>query len=302
MHLAEFVAMAAIAARRATDLITIAIVLALVAAAMHGTWNVIVKVSGDPTDTLTRATAAAALLMTPPAFVAWLIAGRPGLSVEAAGLAGLSALLELAYIFLLSAAYRRGEVSVVYPIARGSAPLLAVLIGLGFLGERLAAPQLIGVGLLLAGILAVTLPQTSGRATVPALLTGVAIAAYTAVDRVGVRLAAPWLYGWLLVSLMATGLMVTQSVRARLARSTVKPGREAPPPVTWRQAVVVGLFMWVAYLLVLVALSIAPLSVVAPVRETAVVAVAVWGVWRLRERQGTAFKLSGAVKRASSKR
>jgi drug/metabolite transporter (DMT)-like permease len=277
-------------------LITIAIVLALVAAAMHGTWNVIVKVSGDPTDTLTRATAAGALLMSPPAFVAWLIAGRPGLSIEAAGLAALSALLELAYIFLLSAAYRRGEVSVVYPIARGSAPLLAVLIGLGFLGERLAAPQLIGVGLLLAGILAVTLPQTSGRATLPALLTGVAIAAYTAVDRVGVRLAAPWLYGWLLVSLMATVLMVTQSVRARLARSTVKPGREAPPPpVTWRQAAVVGLFMWVAYLLVLVALSIAPLSVVAPVRETAVVAVAVWGVWRLREREAAALKLSGAM-------
>jgi drug/metabolite transporter (DMT)-like permease len=277
-------------------LITIAIVLALVAAALHGTWNVIVKLSGDPTSTLTRATAAGALFTTPPAFVAWLVTGRPGLSIEAAGLAALSALLELIYIFLLSAAYRRGELSVVYPIARGSAPLLAVLIGLGLLGERLAAPQLLGVGLLLAGILAVTLPQTSGRATLPALLTGVFIAAYTAVDRVGVRLAAPWLYGWLLVSLMATGLLVTQWVRARLARSTGKPGREAPPPpVTWRQAAVVGLFMWVGYLLVLVALSLAPLSVVAPVRETAVVAVAVWGVWKLRERRAAALKLSGAV-------
>ncbi len=277
-------------------MITVAIVLALVAAALHGTWNVIVKVSGDPTSTLTRATAAGALLTTPPAFVAWLVTGRPGLSIEAAGLAALSALLEIIYIFLLSAAYRRGELSVVYPIARGSAPLLAVLIGLGLLGERLAAPQLLGVGLLLAGILAVTLPQTSGRATLPALLTGVFIATYTAVDRVGVSLAAPWLYGWLLVSLMATGLMVTQWVRARLARSTGKPAREAPsPPVKWRQAAVVGLFMWVGYLLVLVALSLAPLSVVAPVRETAVVAVAVWGVWRLRERRAAALKLSGAV-------
>jgi drug/metabolite transporter (DMT)-like permease len=277
-------------------LITIAIVLALVAAAMHGTWNVIVKVSGDPTDTLTRATAAAALLMTPPAFVAWLIAGRPGLSIEAAGLAALSALLELAYIFLLSAAYRRGEVSVVYPIARGSAPLLAVLIGLGLLGERLATPQLIGVGLLLAGILAVTLPQTSGRATLPALATGVAIAAYTAIDRVGVRLAAPWLYGWLLVVILATALVVARWVGTRLARPSIDAGRlPVPKPVTWWQAIVVGLFMWVAYLLVLVALSIAPLSVVAPVREIAVVAVAVWGVWRLRERQAATLKLSGAV-------
>lgn len=276
-------------------MITIAIVLALVAAAMHGTWNVLVKVSGDPTDTLTRATAAGAVLMTPPAFVAWLINGRPGLSIEAAGLAALSALLELIYIFLLSAAYRRGEVSVVYPIARGSAPLLAVLIGLGLLGERLAAPQLIGVGLLLAGILAVTLPQTSGRATLPALATGVAIAAYTAVDRIGVRLAAPWLYGWLLIVLLATGLVVTRWVSVSLARRSVAGGPVRPPPVRWRQAIVVGLFMWAAYLLVLVALSIAPLSVVAPVRETAVVAVAVWGVWRLHERQAAAFKVAGAA-------
>src|SRR6266849_2697868 len=264
---------------------------------MHGTWNVIVKVSGDPTSTLTRATVAGAVLMSPPAFVAWLITGRPGLSVEAAGLAGLSALLELAYIFLLSAAYRRGDVSVVYPIARGSAPLLAVLIGLGFLGERLAAPQLIGVGLLLAGILAVTLPQTSGRATVPALLTGVAIAAYSAVDRVGVRLASPWLYGWLLVVLLAAGITLTtfvgEKLKSRTAPEVIRPA--APPPVTWRQGTVIGLFMWGGYLLVLEALSLAPLSVVAPIRETAVVAVAVWGVWKLREREAAALKLSGAV-------
>ena len=277
-------------------LITIAIVLALVAAAMHGTWNVIVKVSGDPRSTLTRATVAGAVLMTPPAFVAWLVAGRPGLSIEAAGLAALSALLELIYICLLSAAYRRGEVSVVYPIARGSAPLLAVLIGLGLLGEKLAAPQLLGVGLLLAGILAVTLPQTSGRATLPALATGVAIAAYTAVDRVGVRLAAPWLYGWLLIVILALGLVVARWVSARVARTSSEAGRDPlQAPVTWPQAAVVGLFMWVAYLLVLLALSIAPLSVVAPVRETAVVAVAVWGVWRLHERQAAALKLSGAM-------
>ena len=244
-------------------MIGIAIVLALIASAMHGTWNVLVKVSGDPTDTLTRATVSAAMLMTPAAFVTWLVAGRPGLTVEAAGLAALSALLELAYVFLLSAAYRRGEVSVVYPIARGSAPLLAVLIGLSVLGERLAAPQLLGVGLLLAGILAVTIPQTSGRATLPAL---------------------------------ATGLVVARWVGARLARPSIDAGRlPVPKPVTWWQAIVVGLFMWVGYLLVLVALSIAPLSVVAPVRETAVVAVAVWGVWRLRERQAAALKLSGAV-------
>lgn len=271
-------------------MIPLAILLSLVAAGLHGTWNVLVKVSGDPMSTLARGTVAAALLMTPPAFVAWLIAGRPGLTPEAAGLAALSASLELIYVVLLSSAYRRGEVSVVYPIARGSAPLLAVLVGLGFLGERLSTPQLVGVALLLAGILAVTLPQTSGRATLPALLTGATIAAYSVVDRIGVRLGAPWLYGWLLVVLLAAGLALAQWARTRLAgRQTV------PAPRPWGQATVVGVFMWGAYLLVLLALSIAPLAVVAPVRESAIVAVAVWGVWKLRERQGAALKLSGAA-------
>jgi drug/metabolite transporter (DMT)-like permease len=268
-------------------LISIAIVLALASAALHGTWNVLVKVSGDPRITLTRATVAAAVLMTPLAFVAWLIAGRPGLSKEAVALAAVSAALELAYIFLLSAAYRRGEVSVVYPIARGSAPLLAVVAGIGLLGEKLATPQLVGVAFLLVGILAVTLPQTSGRATLPALLTGVAIAAYSAVDRIGVRLAEPWLYGWLLVTLLAIALVVAQRVTAGAATRQHAIG--------WRQASAIGLFMWVAYLLVLLALSIAPLSIVAPVREVAVVAVAVWGVWKLRERRGAVLKISGAA-------
>lgn len=282
-------------------MIPLAIALALAAAVVHGTWNVLVKVSGDPMRTFYRSTVVAALVITPPTLVAWLVAGRPALPPSAAGLAAVSAVFELAYLFLLSAAYTRGELSVVYPIARGSAPLLAVLVGLGLLGERLAPAQLAGVGLLLLGILAVTLPQTSGRATVPALLTGVTIAAYTAVDRVGVRLTAPWLYGWLLVVLLAIGLVVSRSLIPRIAlRATSTPSMPsattpAPRPITWSQAIVIGLFMWGGYLLVLLALNIAPLSVVAPVRETAVVAVAVWGVWRLRERQAAAIKLSGAV-------
>ena len=150
-----------------------------------------------------------------------MIAGRPGFTPAAVGLAAISAALELAYFWLLSAAYTRGELSVVYPIARGSAPLLAVLVGLAVLGERLAPAQLLGVALLLLGILSVTLPQTSGRATLPALLTGVTIAAYTAVDRVGVRLAAPWLYGWLLVTLLAIGVSVSVWVRSNLRRRTM---------------------------------------------------------------------------------
>ena len=276
----------------------LAIGLALAAAAIHGTWNVLVKVSGDPMRTFRRSTVVAAVVITPITLVVWLILGRPGITPAAAGLAAVSAAIELLYLVLLSAAYKRGELSVVYPIARGSAPLLAVAAGLGVLGERLTAGQMAGVALLLLGILAVTLPQTSGRATVPALLTGVSIAAYSAVDRVGVRLSTPWLYGWLLIVLLAIGLLITMWVGSWLARRRGSPDRrlegQETPPVPWPQAAVIGIFMWGGYLLVLAALSIAPLSVVAPVRETAIVAVAVWGVWKLRERRGAAMKLLGA--------
>ena len=277
----------------------LAIGLALAAAAIHGTWNVLVKVSGDPMRTFRRATVVAALVVTPIALVAWLVVGRPSLTPEAAGLAAISAVLELAYLFLLSAAYRRGELSVVYPIARGSAPLLSVAAGIGVLGERLAPAQMAGVALLLIGIVAVTLPQTSGRATVPALLTGVAIAAYSAVDRVAVGMSPPWLYGWLLVVLLAVYLLISKAVASWLPASLqASPAeqlkRQEAPTVRWPQAAVIGIFMWGGYLLVLTALSLAPLSVVAPVRETAIVAVAVWGVWKLRERRGAVPKLLGA--------
>lgn len=263
----------------------------MAAAIIHGTWNVLVKVSGDPMTTFQRATVASALVITPLTAAAWFFTGRPGFSPAAAGWCLLSASLELVYLWLLATAYRRGELSVVYPIARGSAPLLAVLAGLGLLNEKLTGAQLAGVGLLLLGILAVTIPQTSGRATVPALLTGVAIASYTAIDRVGVRLSTPWLYGWLLVMLLAVGLTVSTRLAAKL--TTARPLLD--PDLGHAKATLIGLMMWGGYLLVLWALSFAPLSVVAPVRETAVVGVAVWGVWRLRESRGAAMKLSGAV-------
>lgn len=257
----------------------------------------LVKVSGDPVRSVQRATVLAAVVMTPLVAVAWLLTGRPGFSATALGLCGLSGALEVAYLWLLSTAYRQGELSVVYPIARGSAPLLAVIAGLVVLGERLAPAQLAGVALLLIGILAVTLPQTSGRATLPALLTGVAIATYTSIDRVGVRLVSPWLYGWLLVTLMAIGATATVWLASRFGGHAAPTASSAPSSasLSWRQAAVVGLFMWTAYLLVLFALSIAPLSVVAPVRETAVVAVAVWGVWKLHERKGAWLKVLGAA-------
>lgn len=273
-------------------MIAAGVALALAAAVLHGTWNVLIKTGGDPLLSFRRATAVSAVVATVVLLPELILIGLPRVSFSAVGLCVLSSVLETTYLFLLSMAYRRGDLSAVYPIARGSAPLLAVAIGLFLLGERLSAPQLVGVVLLLGGILAVTVSQARGKATVPALLTGLAIATYTSVDRLGVRLTAPWFYAWLLFTLMAIELPLALAVATRL-RLFGLSASIAPPP--WRQATVVGAFMWAGYFLVLWALSLAPLAVVAPVRETAIVAVAVWGVWRLGERQRAGVKLTGAV-------
>lgn len=271
-------------------MIAVGVGLALVAAAIHGTWNVLVKVGGDPLRTFRRATLMSGLVATVVLVPELMIFGRPPVRLSALALCLLSSVLETIYLVLLSNAYRRGDLSAVYPIARGSAPLMAVVVGLVVLGERLSTPQLIGVGLLLVGILAVAVSQARGRATLPALLTGVAIASYTAVDRVGVRMTAPWFYGWLLFTLMAIELPIALAIAGRFRP---KAANEDVP--SWTKSAVIGVGMWAGYFLVLLALSIAPLAVVAPVRETAIVAIAAWGVWRMRESQGAALKLSGAA-------
>jgi drug/metabolite transporter (DMT)-like permease len=163
---------------------------------------------------------------------------------------------------------------------------LAVLVGLILLGERLQPLALVGLLLVLAGIWSVRRPSTAPGVLLPALATGVAIAVYTSLDRVGVRIAAPWLYGWVLwflAALLANGL----SVLLNLSHRGQGPG--------WRQAALVGTLMTGAYFMVLVALSIAPLAVVAPVRESAIVLVTAWGIWRLREREGAFMRLGGAL-------
>jgi len=105
-------------------------------------------------------------------------------------------------------------------------------------------------------------------------------------------MASPWLYAWLLFTLMAIELPITIWIASALG--LYRQPRDVAPPA-WRQSTVIGFFFWAGYFLVLWALSLAPLAVVAPVREVAIVAVAVWGVWRLRERERAAVKLSGAV-------
>jgi drug/metabolite transporter (DMT)-like permease len=277
---------------------TLAIALVLVAAVLHAGWNVLLKTSGDTLSTAVRLQAIGTMVLVPIGIVAWLANGMPAVPGAAIALAVVSGALEAAYFVLLASAYRRGPLSLVYPLARGTAPLLAVAIGIVVLGERLVPLAMAGVGCLLVGIFLVARPWQALRAAGAAqrgavgfaLATGASIAAYSAVDRLGVRETEPWIYGSILavVSTILTASVVIGGRRLGLLAPV--PPREAGAP-TDRQGrlardAVAGVLSLGAYLLVLFAYAIAPLATVAPLRESGIVLAAGWGAIRLREAAG----------------
>jgi uncharacterized membrane protein len=273
------------------------------AAVLHAAWNILLKGAGDPLRTATVGVAASSAILVPLVAVGWLVLA-PSIPPEAWLIGTISGAVEVAYFVFLAAAFRRGDLSVVYPLARGTAPLLAVAIGVVVLGERLAPVAWLGVGLLVAGLLVVQRPWRLLRAAAArddrlaagfALLTGAMIASYSALDRVGVQLAPAWFYAGILWPVCAIGLVIVAWLRPRIA-----DGAYAPPdePLDVPRAVVGGLLTFTAYGFVLFALSRAPLVIVAPLRESAVLLTSAWGVVRLREVTGRAevvLRLAGSV-------
>jgi uncharacterized membrane protein len=258
------------------------VALVVVSAAMHVTWNVRLKAAGDTLRAATIGMIAGAVAIVPLGIAAWVIGGQPPVPTEAIVLGIVSGIIEAVYFVLLSAAYRRGDLSVVYPIARGTAPLLAVAFGVGVLGERLGVLGSLGVVGLLAGFLLLQQPWRAfrGHGLDPsiafALATGVTIAAYSAVDRVGTRLLHPLSYAAILW--VTTAIVLVLWLRRFGDATALSRDRQE---VRW--AAVGGWLTLGAYLLILWALSLAPLSAVAPLRESATVFAAAWGSVRLRE-------------------
>ena len=223
-------------------------VLAIVAlsALLHAVWNVMLKSTGDPLRTSGRLLASSAAVYLPIAVLAWFLVGQPEIPAEALALGVLSAALQATYFIVLSAAYRRGDLSVVYPIARGSAPMFAVLAGVLILGEQLGVPGWLGIAALLGGILVVLRPwetlrargadlgagATQTTAILFAVATGLAIAAYSTVDRVGARLVAPWIFAAIFFPLSCSSPAGGRSACAR-PRAGRRPRRACSPRCSW---------------------------------------------------------------------
>ena len=277
------------------------LIIGLVAASalLHVAWNVRLKTAGDSLRAATIGMLAGTVVVIPLSLVAWSLSGSPALSPSGIAFGLASGVFEAAYFILLAEAYRRGDLSVVYPLARGTAPLLLVAVGVILLGERLGPAGWVGVGCLLAGFLALQRPwqvlqtRADGRrpdaAIAFAVATGVMIAAYTSMDRLGTREIQPFVY--------ASILWVTGAVLLAVWVALVAGGRLwSGGPEQNRRAAVGGVLTLTAYLLILVALSVAPLTAVAPLRESATVIVATWGVVRLGEAasRGDATRRIGA--------
>jgi len=273
-----------------------AIALVLASSIFHVAWNSIVKTSGDPLATSTRAVGLGVVAVTPLAVLAWFATGRPMLTPEGWLIALASGIVSAAYFVPLSAAYRRGALSSVYPVARGSGALLGVIAGVVILGERLDPAGYVGVALLLGGTLTAALATASRSTVAPALLAGCAVAGYSALDRVGVRTGPAWLYAWALWSVCAVGLVGWRALIARLG--TVPPGGRPAPyagAVDSRRSLVAGLLIIGTYMLILLAFQIAPLAGVAPLRESTTILAAAWGVIVLGERERAGIRLAAAA-------
>ena len=257
-----------------------AFALALGAAVLHATWNALLARERDVRAATAVALAVAVVLFLPIAVATWDV------EREAVPWIVASAALELVYFLLLTAAYQRSDLSLVYPIARGSAPVL-VLVGATAAGAALGAWQAIGVVLVGVGVILVRGlgGVVDRKGILLSLAIGATIAGYTLVDKEGIEHASTLAYLELVLAPVALATVALQV--ARSGTRSLRDGVGAP-------AVTAGVLSFAAYALALAALELAPAAAVAAVRETSILFAVALGAFALRERVSAA-RVAGAA-------
>ena len=257
----------------------IAVILILSAAVMHAVWNAFVKMDGDRLMTM------AVVISTTGLLAPLLLLIGPPPALESWPYILLSVLLNNAYFLFLIEAYRFGDLSQVYPIARGSAPLLVAVGAALFANEQLSVVELAGVFIISAGT--ISLIWRSGlrvdaekRSIIFALLTGLMIASYTIIDGIGVRLSGnPAAYiGWLFI--LSPLPIASIAIIRRRGEALVYIRNN------WKLAVLAGGLNLGSYGLSIWALSLAAMAHVSAIRETSVIIAALIGTQLLGESFG----------------
>jgi len=257
-----------------------ALVLIVFAAVAHSIWNLLAKRAAKHKHFIWFSSVCEAALFMPLAI--WALADSwPRLGVKAVILLSATGILHLLYTESLLRGYRAGDFSVVYPLARGTGPLLSFAGAVLLLGEHASMPAVFGVLLVSCGILLLS-GIASGHAIGLAGLswgvaTGVTIAGYTLVDAYSVKIL---LLSPILVDYAGNLLrMILLSGGAWQQRSTLA----LEWSLCWKETLAVGVLMPLAYILVLVAMRIAPVSHVAPAREMSMMIGAYMGAKFLSE-------------------
>jgi drug/metabolite transporter (DMT)-like permease len=251
---------------------TSALLLALAAAVVHALWNVLLARAGDVQAATAVALLTAEIVFAPAAWALWNVHAAVWPFLVASGS------LQLVYFGLLGTAYRVAPLSVVYPIARGVAPVLVLAIGVAVLGRATSAAEVVGVCLVGAGVLLVRgLGRRAGRGAPFGLAIACVIATYTLVDKQGVTHAGavPYLELSMLGPSLAYAAAATRMRGGAALRAELRPA-----------TLVAGVATFGAYALVLLALQRSAAAPVAAVRETSVVITALLARQLLRETVG----------------
>jgi drug/metabolite transporter (DMT)-like permease len=250
-----------------------AFLLVLSSALLHASWNLAIKVSNDRLVTAGAQITLGALAFSPLLLFIELPSG-------VWGWVALSSGIHLLYGLSLVAAYERGDLSAMYPIARGTAPALVTVSAAVLLGDEIGAVGLFAISLIVGGIIAIGL-NGRPRGVGWAIITGLFITTYTLIDGHAVRQLDSALAYTVCVFLGNTVLYWPVVLWRRGLAGIVASVR-----IDWWKQLLGGTASALAYILVLVAARISPLGLVSAVRETSVVFGALAGWLLLRERLG----------------
>jgi len=273
-----------------------ALSIVLVAAFLHAFWNYLTKKSLNKTAFIWWAILFSTIIFFPMFLYYW-----PTVTISSVGWICIVAtgIFHALYFWFMGGAYQRGDLSLVYPISRGSGPMFVPILAVLLLNEQLSVSGALGITLVIAGIFGIHLRSFSiqsmrepfltapGGASLWALCTGASTAGYSLVDKIGVNIVHPPLYIYLMY--VITLLLLTPYVFVKTRRDLKKEWQ-----INKLKILVVGLLNLFTYLMILFALQISKVSYVAAVREVSIVFSALIGIVLLREKNAPQ-KLFGAI-------
>lgn len=263
------------------------------AAVAHSIWNLAIKRAGTSGAAFLWLTFAVGTVVYLPFGIASLADSGANL-VHWLGFAGVSGALQVVYFLLLQKGYRVGDVSVVYPLARGTGPLLSVVFAILLFAERPSWIALLGAAVVIAGVVTIGLAGGRARAAdnrsgvVFGLIIGVVIAVYTLWDSAAVTIGGMPVVG------VYWGSVVFQFVLTAPLGIRERSRLRAIARLHWPSVLIVGVLAPLGYILILLAIQLAPVSLVAPAREVSVVLVGLAG-WLFFKEPHPIQRLIGAA-------